>query len=271
MGIPTSVPLLGLLQAVDSLVSTGRRVSFNFIHLSIQELLAAFSISRLPPSQQISVFHELFGEPRFRAVFQFYSAITKLQNLEIRSVVTAFSKVFLTEKSLLLVSLLNCLFEAQDPSLCKSVAEQLMGSLDLTFTTLTSLDCMSVGYFLSCVCVTTRGEFRVDLSGCSIDDHKCRFLTRCLCRCPVPNSTATGWLHMNMKFNDIHERGAQHIADVLQNTSIVHTLLLGYEIVHPGLVCDAIPECGLKYILDSLLTNCSLVTLQLNGNMFSKK
>ena len=285
VGIPISVPLLGLLQAVDSLVSTGRRVSFNFIHLSIQELLAAFSISRLPPSQQISVFQELFGEPRFRAVFQFYSAITKLQNPKIRSIVTTIiqkerqDSVFLFQNCHpLLVSLLNCLFEAQDPSLCQFVAEQ-QGSLDLSFTTLTPLDlstldlsgttltpldCLSVGYFLSCVCITTRGEFRVNLRDCSIDDHKCRFLTRCLCRCPVPNSTATGWLHMDLLGNDLHERGAQHIADVLQNTSTVHTLRLG-----SGMVCsiNTITECGLKSILQSLLTNCSLVTLELCGNI----
>ena len=265
VGIPTSVPLLGLLQAVDSLVSTGRCVSFNFIHLSIQELLAAFSISRLPPSQQISVFQELFGEARFRAVFQFYSAITKLRNPGIRSIATTICQKNSFFDRLLLVSLLNCLFEAQDPSLCQFVAEQLKGSLELFLTTLTPLDCLSVGYFLSCVCVTTRGEFIVNLRGCSIDDHKCRFLTRCLCRCPVPNSTATGWLYMDLQGNDIRERGAQHIADVLQNTSIVHTLILGAD----EIVSSTIPECGLKCILESLLTNCSLVTLQLGGDVYS--
>ena len=260
VGIPTSVPLLGLLQAVESLVSAGRCVSFNFIHLSIQELLAAFSISRLSSSQQISVFQVLFGEPRFREVFQFYAAITKLQNPGIRSIVTRIIKKekqdfspFSHNPHPLLVSLQNCLFEAQDPSLCQFVAEQLNGSLDLHLNILTPLDCLSVGYFLSCVCVTTSGVFRVDLRHCSIDDHKCRFLTRCLCRCPAPNSTATGWLHMDLHGNVIGERGAQHIADVLQNTSMVQILCLG----------SSMQENGLKCIFESLLTNCSLVTLSL--------
>ena len=257
------MPLLGLLQAVDSLVSTGRRVSFNFIHLSIQELLAAFSLSCLPPTQQISVFQDLFGEPRLCALFQFYSAITKLQNPRIQSIITRIIlKVQATYQYPLLVSLLNCLFEAQDLSLCQFVAEQLNGNLALRGTTLTPLDCLSVGYFLSCVCVTTRGEFRVNLQVCSIDDHKCRFLTRYLCRCPVPNSTATGWLHMNLLGNNIRERGAEHIADVLKNTSIVHTLILGSAM-------NTIPECGLKCILESLLTNCSLINLHLHGGAFS--
>ena len=261
VGIPTSVPLLGLLQAVESLVSAGKCVSFNFIHLSIQELLAAFSISRLPSNQQMVVFQKLFFQPRFRAVFQFYAAITKLENPEIRSIVTlivhnskrAYSRGSRNHLSHL-VPLLNCLFEAQDWSLCQFVAEQLNGNLSLLGTTLTPLACLSVGYFLSCVCVTSKGEFRVNLSHCSIDDHKCGFLMRCLCRCPAPNSTATGWLHMDLDENEISERGAQHIADVLQNTSIVHTLHLGPVIV----------EYGLKCILESLLTNSSLVSLYLS-------
>ena len=263
VGIPTSVPLLGLLQAVESLVSAGRRVSFNFIHLSIQELLAAFSISRLPSSQQISVFQELFSEPRFRAVFQFYAAITKLQNPGIRTIISRIlSKEDLDDddEDPLLVSLLNCLFEAQDLSLCQFVAEQLNGSLDLHLNILTPLDCLSVGYFLSCICVTTRGEFRADLGWCYIDDHKCRFLTRCLCRCPAPNSTATGWLHMDLQGSDISERGAQHIADVLQNTSVMQTLIL-----RPiGMAENIIQECGLKCLLESLLTNNSLISLDLS-------
>ena len=266
VGIPTSVPLLGLLQAVESLVSAGRHVSFNFIHLSIQELLAAFSISLLPSSQQISVFQELFGEPRFRAVFHFYAAITKLQNPGIRSIIT---RIIKKEKQStyqypLQVSLLNCLFEAQDPSLCRFVAEQLQGELDLhDDLELTPLDCLSVGYFLSCVCVITSGEFQVNLRGCFIDDYRCQFLTRGLCRCPAPNSTATGWLHMCLQENQIRERGAQHIADVLQNTNVVQTLLLGSG----GMSNNTIQECGLKHILESLLTNRSLVTLWLHGDV----
>ena len=257
VGIPTSVPLLGLLQAVESLVSAGRRVSFNFLHLSIQELLAAFSISRLPSSQQISVFQELFGKPRFRAVFQFYAAITKLENPGIQSIVT---RIVDRERHAhgqypRMTSLLNCLFEAQDPSLCQFVAEQLHGCLKLYMITLTPLDCLSVGYFLSCVCITTRDEFGVNLGICSIDDYKCGFLARGLCMCPAPNSTATGRLRMTLEGNNIRERGAQHIADVLQSTSIVHTLILSGN--------KGVSDTGAFFIAESLKLNTSLRTLWL--------
>ena len=258
VGIPTSASLLGLLQAVESMVSAGKCVSFNFLHLSIQELLAAFSISRLPSSEQISVFQQLVIEPRFSAVFQFYAAITKLQNPGIQRVIARIiqnAKQDWNQRPLL-VSLLKCLFEAQDPCLCQFVAEALEGKLNLEHSSLTPLDSLSVGYFLSCVCVTTSGEFRVNLNYCSIEDHECRFLTRGLCMCPAPNSTATGRLHVELTENEICESGAQYIADMLRNSNIVHRLSLSWW-------GSCITEHGLKYIAEALLTNCSLVELDL--------
>ena len=70
---------VGLLQATPSIISDGRTVYYNFIHLSIQEMLSAVYISCMPASKQISTFDSLFSDSRFSAVFQFYAAITKLR------------------------------------------------------------------------------------------------------------------------------------------------------------------------------------------------
>ena len=43
----TGTPLLGLLQAVHSLVSTGSSTQYHFLHLSFQELCAAYYVSKL--------------------------------------------------------------------------------------------------------------------------------------------------------------------------------------------------------------------------------
>ena len=239
-GIPSSVSSLGLLQAVESIISAGRYVSFNFLHLSIQELLAAFFVSQLSCTKQIATFQQLFSQPRFNAVFQFYSAITKLTNPEI------------------LISFLNCLYEAKDQLLCQFVAEHLRGQLDCCETTLSPSDCLSVGYFLACVCATTSGEFRAEL-GSSIDDLTCRSLARGLCWCCVPNSTATARLHMVLKRSSIRESGAHYIAETLKNSSFVHKLTIG------SLYGPPIKEVGLKSIAEALLTNCSLVELYLEG------
>ncbi len=79
LSIPKEISNIGLLQTVPSIISDGHLVYYCFLHLSIQELLAAIHISLMSPKQQISVFQKLFGNPRFSAVFQFYAGITKLK------------------------------------------------------------------------------------------------------------------------------------------------------------------------------------------------
>ncbi len=155
----------------------------------------------------------------------------------------------------LLLSVIRCLFEAEDLSLCQFVATQLGGNLYLRIT-LSPLDCLSVGYFLSCVCATTSGEFRVNLENCSIDDHCCKLLTRGLSRCPSPNTTTNGQLHIHLGRNEIHEEGTHHISQVLRNSGVRQLSLNS---------CPGIGESGLKSIAEALITNTSLVKLNVYG------
>ena len=121
---------IGLLQATPSITRDGRLAYFNFLHLSIQELLTAVYITCMPASKQISTFDSLFGDSLFSAVFQFYAAITKLRTSRpflsklpywLRpvpaGVLDLVRKIIKKQRSKpLLVSLLHCLYEAQDPS-----------------------------------------------------------------------------------------------------------------------------------------------------------
>ena len=119
--LPANVNTLGLLQGVESFVRRGKALFYNFLHLSIQEILAGFYIAtQLPDYEQVSKFNELFDKSRFSAVFQFYAAITKFQTSGINDVVIRVAK---KSNKTLLSSLLHCLYEAQDPSLCESVAQ----------------------------------------------------------------------------------------------------------------------------------------------------
>ena len=130
LGCSDEICELGLLKAVPSIVSHGRSVHHNFLHLSIQEMLAAFHISRMPASEQISTFDSMFNDARFSAVLQFYAAITKFRTLRpLLSLVPRFlrpvpasiydlvRKIIRKDSKALLVSLLNCLYEAQDTAL----------------------------------------------------------------------------------------------------------------------------------------------------------
>ena len=80
--LPPDVNTLSLLQGVESFIGQDKSVSHNFIHLSIQKLLPGWYnniATRLPASEQVSKFNELFNMSRFSAVFRFYAAITKLK------------------------------------------------------------------------------------------------------------------------------------------------------------------------------------------------
>ena len=177
---------VGLLQSTPSIISSGKVVYYN----SVQEVLTSVYISRLPASEQISTFDRLFGDSRFGPVLQYYAAITKLRTSRpwlsklpswlcpvpagvldlVRRIIKKGNKAKTGDAKPLLVSLLHCLYEAQDPSLNQFVAEQLGGRLDLSGTSLTPVDCLAIGYFLSSVTLTTSNNkvFKVDQYNCSL-------------------------------------------------------------------------------------------------------
>ena len=210
--LPADVNTLSLLQGVESFIGREKAVSHNFIHLSIQELLAAYYIAtQLPASKQVSMFNELFNKSRFSAVFRFYAAITKLKTPGIKDVIIRIAR---SNKTSLLTSLLHCLFEAQYPSLCESVAQQLRHRLNLIDTTLTPSDCLCIGYFLAHVCKMAAGEFRVNLKSCSIGDQGCKYLVSGLHKYLDTHSAVTTLLSMDM--NSICLHGVNHLSTLLK-------------------------------------------------------
>ena len=265
---------VGLLQSTPSIISNGKVVYYNFAHLSVQEVLTSVYISRLPASAQISTFDRLFGDSRFGPVLQYYAAITKLRTSRpwlsklpswlcpvpagvldlVRRITKKGKKVKRGEPKPLLVSLLHCLYEAQDPSLCQFVVEQLGGSLNLSYTSLTPVDCLAIGYFLSSVTLTTSSNkvFGVNLENCSLGDAGTKSLMRSISRHIDPHSAVNTHLDMVLRSSEIYEEGASHIAEVLNNTSIVSGLWL-YD--------NPIGDKELQTIFNSLKQNNTLEIL----------
>ena len=78
---------LSLLQGVQSFtlcgLSVGVSKTYSFLHLTVQELLAARYVSKLSPDEQTKLFHELIDHPRYTAVFRFFAGITQLKSEKI--------------------------------------------------------------------------------------------------------------------------------------------------------------------------------------------
>ena len=299
-----SICEMGLLQATPSINSDGKTVYYNFIHLSIQEYLTALYIARLPAIEQISTFNSLFEDSRFSSVFQFYSAITKLRTSRpflsilpyrlrpvpagvldlVRKIIKKGKKVSYGEPKTLLVSLLLCLYEAQDRSLCQFVTVQLKNKLNLWNTSLNPVDCLAIGYFISSLSPTT-AYVKLNLYNCSLGDTGIKSLIHSISRYVNPCSTAKSYLNMWLGHNDITEDGVSHIADMLTSTSIVSTLwLYGNPIGDKGLqtifnalkqnktlkylnigICR-MTDTGIASLAECLKTNNTLEELDISGN-----
>ena len=174
----TSLSTLGLLHiaqgfgGIDSKSFTG-----NFIHLAIQELLAAFYISQLRPSEHVEQIRTLLGDNLKLPVLQFYAGLTGLTNENAQSFFTGFKFGDYTDVPLIqqrLLSFLNCIFEAQlnDEWFFKRMICILSGLIDLSCITLTPLDCLSVNFFISSYIKTgSSGKIVLRLSECEINDQ----------------------------------------------------------------------------------------------------
>ena len=223
------LPAMGVLQRVQWAGTSSKTISYNFIHLSIQEMLAAYRISQMGNDQQVRVFQTLLSKPRFAAVLEFYSGFTKLTNQGVRNIITGsdFTGEKSSQRSLL--GYIRCFFEAQIN--CQSLYEELIpklnGKLYLAGVTLSPLDCMSVGYFLAFVLRNT-GELRVNLSLCGIDDHSFSLMMGEFSKhaeaCPA--GALHGVTEMDIRDNKISDYGIAHIATALQTNN---TLKIGGE------------------------------------------
>ena len=79
--LPTGFAPLGLMQEVPQLYTEGRASSYHFIHLTLQEYLAAVHISQLPAHEQTRLFQEHVNSGHFKLTMRFVAGLTKLANI----------------------------------------------------------------------------------------------------------------------------------------------------------------------------------------------
>ena len=72
---------LGLMQEDPQLYTERRASSYHFIHLTLQEYLAAVHISQLPPHMQTGLFREHLDSGHFKMTFRFLAGLTKLASM----------------------------------------------------------------------------------------------------------------------------------------------------------------------------------------------
>ena len=264
----TSLSTLGLLhsvQGVGSIGSVGRKlVTCNFIHLAVQELLAAYYISRLEPAEHSKQFETLLNDNINFPVLHFYSGLTRLTNESVRNLITRFNLNRVGEKTkLCFLAYLNCIFEAQihNRSFYEKLVHTLKFSVNLYSISLSPMDCLSVHYFLFSIRTLAIGKIYLDISHCNIDDQSLGMLLGISTEHAETSSTS-GVLEsvetLKVEDNRYTDAGIAYIARALISNNTLKALGVGHH---------SVTDMGLLPLLEALPRLYSLRKLELHWTL----
>ena len=177
--LPEGVSTLGLLQSVPQVYHEGEdQVSYNFLHYTVQEYLAALHLSHLQPQEQMTLIDtkgfrmakDIFGRSyyeatQFKTTFQFLAGITKLVSLP----VDFLSKLLSPDA----VTMYSWLYESQNLPVLRSVLGSDERELRLPYSATTT------DYFVAGYCLAhSNCTWRICCSYISVDDVGMEFLSK---------------------------------------------------------------------------------------------
>ena len=221
----------GLLQAVQHFGLTGKTMTFNFLHFTIQEFLAAYYITQLSSSNELKILKEKFWSDTHSNMFSIYVTLTNGQRASFKQFIkpslgqwikgylrheeTPISNQFL-DTHLKCLHLFRCFFEVGDKEICKSIENAKpfhSKAFSITHTRLSpnDLECMVV--FLT---QSSHKEWdKLNLYGCYIQDHGVHILHHGLkSHCDVTITNL--WLSSN----GLTESSSSAISDITINCSV---------------------------------------------------
>ena len=175
--LPEGVSTLGLLQSVPQVYDEGEnQVSYNFLHYTVQEYLAALHLSRLQPQEQMTIINTKFmglvrtkwggtcyDVMQMKTIFQFLAGITQLKSFPVRFLLKLLSKDAATVYS--------WLYESQNLPLLIGILDSDEKELNLPYSA-TTTDCFVAGYCLAHSKCTWSVRFS------SFDDLTMEFLSK---------------------------------------------------------------------------------------------
>ena len=228
------------MQEVPQLYTEGRASSYHFIHLTLQEYLAAVHISQLPAHEQTRLFQEHVNSGHFKMTMRFLAGCTKLANMP--------PDITMNTK----LNYFHFLFEAKDISM----TTRTLGSDEMfvkSHYSWTPLDYYVTGHAIS----HSNCPWRLNFQWSSIDDEKFKLFCQ---GCAVPDETeCTGHIsHAEFWGNDLTSKSIQSFVNIppyiLQNMRVLR--LDNYKL--DGSACD---------LLAKVVTSMSrLEVLRLGGN-----
>ena len=234
---------------------------FCFIHLTLQELLAARKIAKMKLDDLSDFITSIVSDPKWHLVIQFVAGLLGGQE-PVESLYSYISllcdsltkelpmKTYETKQKALL--LIKCLHESNNETVLKEVASNLQknsmfgNSLELSASKLTPADCTAIEHF-----ITHLQELsELDLSFNNVADqgvaHLCGALKDGNCKLTK----------LNLAGNNIRDQGVAHLCDALKDVNCKLTKL--------DLVGNNITDQGAAHLCGALKDgNCKLTKLDL--------
>ena len=180
--IPGAINGFGLLQVVEHLDIFTNTKTFNFIHFSIQEYLAAHYVANLPPDEEQSILEEYFWSEIHFNMFNYYVALTKGQHQSFKQFlrrgndeIIIYDK-FLHDK-LQCLRLYRTFYEAGKNEICKIIREKFADEeINLQLIPLSPNNFEDLITFLTCP--SSRNWKMLNLDSCHIHNYRLQLLNR---------------------------------------------------------------------------------------------
>ena len=180
---------LGLLQCAQSLLPVGQGLSFHFVHLTIQEFLAALHLVTLSNEEKLKVFEAHVESDRFAMVWRFvfglgckkercYSRKVVCLNDEVVDQFFSINRDFLDEDSMdRRLMLCHCSMESSDDTVYSKTAKEINGQFEGVTGSIayTPQDCVAIFHVLRQT--SSRSGMILNLSHCELNDKLLKELT----------------------------------------------------------------------------------------------
>ena len=239
--LPEGVSTLGLLQTVPQVYDEGEdRVSYNFLHYTVQEYLAALHLSHLQPQQLMTIIdtnclrmvktkygREYYEATQLKTTFQFLAGITKLEPFPLD-----FLSDLLWKDGAIMC---RWLYESQNQSLLTSVLGSGERWLRLSYSA-TTTDYFAAGYCLA------HSNCRCKVHFTSVDDVSTEFFSKG-CNHQIPESGISSQLvSASFSVGSITAEGVGHFLTIPNSLlqHIQHLDLLGNKLDRRG--CELLAE-----------------------------
>ena len=209
---------LGLLQAVKHFELYAETITFNFLHFTVQEFLAAHYITTIPPHDELKILQEKFWDKVHLNMFSIYTALTKGQRVSFKKILSdgneaiTISDKFLIDQ-LKCLQLYHCFTQANDYAMCNTIERAKVFDnkiIDLSDTNLTANEIECISTFLTFS--VNKEWIRLDFANCYIQDHGLHILYHGICSSSGSDITTLNAL--TLRNNELTNRSSSMVREI---------------------------------------------------------